>query len=289
MGAGANEAVPGRFVAARDSKGFCPRRAWGQVRLSLLLPSSFTQDASDPRVRTIKVGQIGRAASIFGVREIVIFQDPAFNDTRFVEKLLSYQECPPYLRKRLFGLAPELEFAGLLPPLNTPAHVVGREPREGELREGVALPGGVEIGADRLAECAPPPVGGQRLTVRVSAVGRRLSAEPVLEPPSDYYAGYVVRRAASLGEALQGFDLRIATSRTGTPAAGLPKTAGSARVAIAFGSPEKGLRRFVEEERLGEAFDSWINTLPGQATRTVRTEEAVLATLAVLRALEQKG
>lgn len=252
--------------------------------LSLLLPSSLTQDVGDPRARTIKVGTVGRAASIFGVSEIVLYQDPAYNDARFIEKLLTYQECPPYLRKRLFGLSPELEFAGLLPPLNTPAHVVGRQPRAGELREGVALRGGVEIGTDRLAQCDGPVEEGERLTVRVKEASRKLVVEPVEDPPADYYAGYVVRREDTLARAAKGFDFALATSKSGSPVTELAKVPPptQARVAVAFGSAEKGLKRMLEDEGSDDPFDLWVNAFSVQRTRTVRTEEAVLAVLALL-------
>jgi hypothetical protein len=58
---------------------------------------------------------------------------------------------------------------------------------------------------------------------------------------------------------------------------------------VAFGGPYAGLfeicgRQGVDANKL---FDVIINTIPEQGTATVRTEEALIATLAVLNALNE--
>ncbi|MHC1579550.1 MAG: putative RNA uridine N3 methyltransferase, partial [Candidatus Alkanophagales archaeon] len=90
--------------------------------LSILIPSSLTMDTADMKLKTYKVGQVARAASIFCVDEIVIYKDREYDDSRFIERVLRYAETPQYLRKRLFGLEPELRFAGVIPPLRTRHH-----------------------------------------------------------------------------------------------------------------------------------------------------------------------
>jgi len=51
-----------------------------------------------------------------------------------------------------------------------------------------------------------------------------------------------------------------------------------------FGSPSRGLYEIARNEdvRLGKLLDFVVNTIPCQGTETVRTEEAILASLAVL-------
>ncbi|MEA1905439.1 MAG: putative RNA uridine N3 methyltransferase [Euryarchaeota archaeon] len=92
--------------------------------LSLIIPSSLTIDARDLRSKTLKIGQIARAASVFCVDQITIFRDPGLDEADFIEKILLYAETPQYLRKRLFPLTDDLRYAGAIPPLRTPHHPV---------------------------------------------------------------------------------------------------------------------------------------------------------------------
>jgi methyltransferase len=59
------------------------------------------------------------------------------NPTYFLFHLLSYLECPPYLRRALFPLHPNLRTAGSLPSLDMPHHV--RSDEWIEYREGVTV------------------------------------------------------------------------------------------------------------------------------------------------------
>jgi predicted SPOUT superfamily RNA methylase MTH1 len=251
---------------------------------ALLLPSSLTEQEPDARIRTYKVGQVGRAAALFGVREIVVYTEATFNDARFLETVLRYQECPPYLRKRLFKLAPELSHAGVLPPLNTPAHLAGREAKVGDVREAVATRTGVEMGTSKPGKSLRPLPEGERVTVRiVGDLGREYVVTRHDDPA--HSAGYQVRRADSLAQALQGYDARIMTSRAGEPAAKVPAYKMRGRVALAFGPPGLSVEEVLQREGAQVKWDFVLNAAPRQGTETVRTEEAVLASLAALAAV----
>jgi predicted SPOUT superfamily RNA methylase MTH1 len=52
---------------------------------------------------------------------------------------------------------------------------------------------------------------------------------------------------------------------------------------VAFGAPSRGLHEIVKEEeaKLDSTVDFVVNMIPEQGTATVRTEEALLASLAV--------
>lgn len=95
-------------------------------RLAVAVPASVVADTPHLREKTSKIGFIGRAAAIFRVDEIIVYaDDPKTNQNRdldLIALLLSYMETPQYLRKRLFELKPELQYAGILPPLRTPHH-----------------------------------------------------------------------------------------------------------------------------------------------------------------------
>jgi len=260
--------------------------------LSILLPSSFAIDASDLRSKTAKIGQIARAASVFRADRIVIYRDPDLDETELIERILNYAETPQYLRKRLFPLADDLRYAGAIPPLRTPHHPLDAENIEiGDVRVGVVIRvhengSWVDIGSKRSAFLNVSMQKGERVNVRVTS-NKPLKAVPVDDDEITEYWGYSVTRAGSLSGALTP-GMRIATSRYGEPIDPdlIKKIAAEAdgeNVLIAFGAPHKGITKTMnmEEAPISE-FDYLLDTIPDQGTETVRTEEAVVATLAIL-------
>ena len=111
-------------------------------KLSIGIPASVILDTPHLREKTSKIGLVGRAAAIFRVDEIIIYPDnPRVNQTAdmdLIATLLAYMETPQYLRKRLFKLRPELQYAGILPPVRTPHHPLNR--RMKNLKIAAALP-----------------------------------------------------------------------------------------------------------------------------------------------------
>jgi predicted SPOUT superfamily RNA methylase MTH1 len=60
-------------------------------------------------------------------------------------------------------------------------------------------------------------------------------------------------------------------------------------ILVGFGAPSKGLYDIASDEKmsLAKISDYIINTIPKQGTETVRTEEAIYATLAILNMIEK--
>jgi hypothetical protein len=58
-------------------------------------------------------------------------------------------------------------------------------------------------------------------------------------------------------------------------------------MAVVFGGPHAGLLEICKRQGIDakEFFDVVVNTIPNQGTATVRTEEALIATLALLNVL----
>jgi predicted SPOUT superfamily RNA methylase MTH1 len=126
-----------------------------------------------------------------------------------------------------------------------------------------------------------------------------------------YYWGYTTRRCASLSDVFTecpfdgGYDVSIGTSERGVPlstllstgdntndkAATLPKTynhllltfGGVAGIEAAITADREFAKRGVTAARAEEVFDQWVNLVPGQGSRTIRTEEAVWLGLMGLR------
>jgi len=274
-------------------------------QLSIAIPASLVSDVPHLREKTMKIGLVGRAAAIFCVDEIIVFPDLPDVDQRrdvsLIATILSYVETPQYLRKRLFGMQPELRYAGILPPLRTPHHPVLNRIRDlavGEHREGVVLSlteagSLVDIGVEQpvLIPDTKLPLN-TRVTVRVTKMGKHPRAALASYDEIKAYWGYRVTVSnVPFGQLVKNrfFDLIIATSRHGTP---LMETADelarrwkkSHKILVAFGAPTQGLYEIVAREnlKLNEVAHFMVNTIPNQGTETVRTEEALYASLAIL-------
>ncbi|KAL1797064.1 hypothetical protein ACET3X_005604 [Alternaria dauci] len=135
--------------------------------VTIALPGSWTLNAKKPDHKTIQVGRIARAAAIYCVDEIVVYDDDPSNiDTRVVDPkymrkgrskqevldaileqdeawqnpdqflyhLLSYAECPPHLRYdaedpqlSIFKEHQNLRWVGNLPSMDMPHHLRSNE------------------------------------------------------------------------------------------------------------------------------------------------------------------
>jgi len=280
-------------------------------RLSIAVPASMVSDVPHLREKTLKVGLLGRAAAIFRVDEIIVFPDmPTVDQSRdanLIAVIVSYMETPQYLRKRLFKIEPELRYAGILPPLRTPHHPLSDRIKDlsvGEYREGVvtALTKSgslVDIGVER--PVLVPDVRLQpnnRVTVKIT----KLEETPLamLANPDEIKAYWGYRVTVSdvpFGQLVKSrlFDLVVATSRLGVPfdrvrdeLVGRWKK--SRTVLVAFGAPTQGLYEILAHERirLDEVAHFTVNTIPNQGAETVRTEEALYATLAIFNVFAGK-
>jgi predicted SPOUT superfamily RNA methylase MTH1 len=164
--------------------------------VSIAIPSSILYNCQTRELKTILCGQIARAATIYHVDEIIIYNDgttksngsnhigqthsfdrysskrrrddskhendsmPKVDDDSpskdtpnttsttaartatsdpqiFMARILQYCECPQYLRKHFFPIHSDLQFSGLLAPIDAPHHV--RADDRCKYREGVVL------------------------------------------------------------------------------------------------------------------------------------------------------
>lgn len=245
-------------------------------KLSVAIPSSALINETDQKIKTYKVGVIARALAIFRVEEVLIYRDPILDETDFIKEILEYLETPQYLRKDLVPLSENLRFVGVIPPLAIPSHK-SKHLKIGELREGVVkkvAPDGtrwVDIGVDALAPLRSSDPKGARVTVRV------VSKTPLLveKAEADEYWGYRVR-SAELEDVLKREDV-IVTSRKGK----IPKPEEIRKGTFVFGNPKEGVFEIMRRMGIDMVVEAW-NTIPMQGVRTVRLEEAILGTLAIV-------
>jgi len=276
-------------------------------KIAIAVPASVVSDIPHLREKTSRVATIGRAAAIFKIGEIIVYPDNLkFNQTsqvHLIALLLSYMETPQYLRKKLFNLEPDLRYAGILPPLRTAHHPLERTMKGlkvGEFREGVTVSTNrdgtlVDIGVERLAilQKQQLPIG-KRITTKIRKVTAEVEVELANRDEIPDFWGYsVIKEDRPLGKILEsgGFDLRIATSKYGIPFSDVARDMcerwrSAKSVILIFGAPNQGLHQIVRQENLEleEVADFIVNMIPSQGTETIRTEEAIIASLAILNA-----
>ncbi|EMR11084.1 hypothetical protein PNEG_00683 [Pneumocystis murina B123] len=244
--------------------------------------------------------------------------DGVSNENVFFIHLLRYMETPQYLRKSLFPIHRDLRFTGLLNPLDCPHHL--RIDEDFPYREGITLDSSlypkvpknctlVEAGLRQKVLVSDRIKPGVRVTLfmkEMSSQKKYINAE-VVSPSTPretmgYYWGYTVRFASSLSAVLtespyeNGYDLTIGTSERGVAFEEIKDNIPNFNhILIVFGGLA-GLEAAVDADqnldiggdRVEELFDRWINVCPAQGCRTIRTEEALLITLAQLKAIIMK-
>lgn len=303
--------------------------------LTIAVPGSILDNAQSQELRTYLAGQIARAACVYQVDEVVVFDDQgeitelerhskrvkvettwqaegSSTDVAYrraclqLARILQYLECPQYLRKYFFPIHKDLQFAGLLNPLDAPHHL--RQNDYCQFREGVVVdkplkPGRgsqVNCGLLRDVEIDKTISPNLRVTVRIPETvdGKKIKGQvvsPRTPKENGMYWGYSVRIARSLSEIIEkcpykeGYDVIVGTSDKGKSVDHLDDGAlVYKRGLIVFGglagleaALEADPKLDLDDPRL--FFGEYVNTCPKQGSRTIRTEEAILISLAEMR------
>lgn len=265
--------------------------------LSVFIPNSFLSESKDLKVRTYKVGLIGRTLAVFNVDKVVVYNDGQLDenegkeDGEFIAEILRYMNTPQYLRKRAFPIRAELKHVGILPPLRTPHHPIDSHPEVGDYRQGFTVKRNnkgtfVDIGMDRLAFCKEKLSVNKIFSFEITKIAKN---EVIVTPdqPDDIYWGYeVISSNKSLKNSLKltNPDLVIETTRYGDKINSIfdelaLKVEECKNISVLFGGPYSSIQDDVSNP-------NWslfkLNTIPEQGTETVRTEEAVIATLSLI-------
>jgi len=266
--------------------------------VSIAIPGSVVSNAQTRELQTQLAGQIARAAAVFRVDEVVVYDDglgstlktmsnyrrgnqrrrdgeggddegkntiakrkedprqgvdtekPAHlqastDPHTFLARILQYCECPQYLRRKLFPMHPDLQFCGLLPPLDAPHHL-----RRGDVatyREGIVVDNEDANDSTSLVDCGVPNrlvkidrkvPPGVRCTVRLEPKAYETGKKghmkgEVVSPtcPRDeegVYWGYTTRMASTIdaifAECPYGsYDMKVGTSERGDVSIDDPK------------------------------------------------------------------
>ena len=243
--------------------------------LSVFIPNSFLSESKDLKVRTFKVGILGRALAVFQIDNVVIYNDDHIKnengeeDGEFIAEVLNYMNTPQYLRKSAFPIRPELKHVGILPPLRAPHHPVNSQPDVGDYKEQLTVK--------------------KIFNFKITKIAKK---EVIVTPdkPDDIYWGYnVISSNKSLKNSLKLIkpDFVVETTRYGDYIDSIfdelkLKVDEFKNIAILFGGPYSSIP---EDVSSGNWEHIKLNTVPNQGTETVRTEEAVVATLSLFNIL----
>ena len=266
------------------------------MKLSVAIPESALSDDSLKIDKTRKISVLARACSIFKIDTIYVYQDGNNKqDGSLLVMILKYLETPQFLRRRLFPKMNDLKFAGVLHPLKIPSHITpanSKKINRGDVREGivVSIKGKkfVDVGINHLVQFFGKTSIGKRVTVQFKEGYPKLSVKEIDKNEISMYWGYSVKERANLFSLLTEWKGNIIiTSRKGKTATKeqISKyTKSEQPTLIVFGSPEKGVHEILGGRIKNIQNSKVLNFFPDQATQTVRLEEALLGTLAIINA-----
>ena len=268
----------------------------------IAIPDSSLLDEQTKRDKSIKASQIAKACSIFRVKRIYQYHDISFkyenDDLNLLKTILCYLDTPQYLRKVLYPRMKILEYAGILPPIKSPHHK-GREDiknvKVGDVRVGVIANDKrnlyVDVGLGSLVPFEGSGYKGKKVNVLFTSAYPNLRGREAIEKELDKtYWGYdvkVVSNLAKLLESTRNAEILI-TYREGPffrtkEDKFLTKMNYAKNLLVVFGSPKKGVEEILAEEGSNIRYYNFVvNMFPFQGTATVRLEEAIYGTLAIL-------
>ncbi|XP_023911911.1 uncharacterized protein LOC112023534 [Quercus suber] len=251
--------------------------------VTIALAGSIINNAQSLELATRLAGQIARAATIFRIDEVVVFDNKSdsVNDysvkeldssdenetgAPFLIRILRYLETPQYLRRALFPKHNSLRYVGVLPPLDAPHHL--RKHEWAPYREGVtlkerSLDSGtlVDVGLHKHVVIDQVVEPGTRVTVAMGTnrnldtdLPREIASPSKPREESGMYWGYRVRYASNLSSVFKdcpykgGYDHLIGTSEHGLIVNSSNLTIPTFRhLLIAFGGLA-GLEESIEED-----------------------------------------
>ncbi|HEX7031939.1 MAG TPA: putative RNA uridine N3 methyltransferase, partial [Nitrososphaera sp.] len=211
--------------------------------------------------------------------------------------LLRYLDTPQYLRKALYPRMRQLEYAGILHPIKAPHHKPPEDIKKikvNDVRTGViAKVKGqlfVEVGLGSLVPFAGQGFEGKKVNVKFTSPYPNLKAIEAAEEDISEYWGYEVKEVPSLSKLLASVENAeiIITSRKGSYFKNVEtkiveRAKAAKNILVVFGAPKYGVHDILAKEGASIKQQEFvINMFPNQATQTVRLEEALLGTLAIL-------
>ena len=269
--------------------------------LWITIPDSSLSDEQTRRDKSIKIAQFARACSIFRVKRIYIYHDSLSqfekDDPHLLKTILQYLDTPQYLRKILYPRMQQLEYAGILHPIKAPHHKAPediKKVKEGDVRTGVIVKVKgqlfVEVGLGSLVPFVDEGFEGKKVNVKFTAPYPNLKAIKATEQDIFDYWGYEVKEVPSLSKLLTSVEKTevVITSRRGSyfkniEASLVERAKNVQNILVVFGAPKHGIHDILAKEGASiKPYEFVVNMFPNQGAETIRLEEAVLGSLAIM-------
>ena len=269
--------------------------------LWITMPDSSLSDEQTRRDKSIKIAQFARACSIFRVKRIYIYHDSLSqfekDDPHLLKTILQYLDTPQYLRKILYPRMQQLEYAGILHPIKAPHHKAPediKKVKEGDVRTGVIVKVKgqlfVEVGLGSLVPFVDEGFEGKKVNVKFTAPYPNLKAIKATEQDIFDYWGYEVKEVPSLSKLLTSVEKTevVITSRRGSyfkniEASLVERAKNVQNILVVFGAPKHGIHDILAKEGASiKPYEFVVNMFPNQGAETIRLEEAVLGSLAIM-------
>jgi methyltransferase len=269
--------------------------------LWVTMPDSSLSDEQTRRDKSIKIAQFARACSIFRVKRIYIYHDSLSqfekDDPHLLKTILQYLDTPQYLRKMLYPRMQQLEYAGILHPIKAPHHKPPEDIKKvkaGHVRTGVIVKVKgqlfVEVGLGSLVPFVGEGFEGKKVNVKFAAPYPNLKAIKATEQDIFDYWGYEVKEVPSLSKLLTSVEKTevVITSKRGSyfkniEARLVERANNVENILVVFGAPKHGVHDILAKEGASiKPYEFVVNMFPNQGAETIRLEEAVLGTLAIL-------
>ncbi|HEY7079612.1 MAG TPA: putative RNA uridine N3 methyltransferase [Nitrososphaeraceae archaeon] len=272
------------------------------TELWVAIPDSALSEQGTKREKSILASQIARACSIFRVTRIYVYHDKTSRftkaDLNLLKILLKFLNTPPYLRKSVYPIMDQLQFSGVLHPIIAPHHKPIqnlREIKEGDLRIGLIVQRGgktyADVGLKDLIIYKGKARANTILNLKFMATyPHQYVIEAAADDLGDNYWGYDVFESGDLASLTknQPDTIILFTSRSGVKFTNVEdrligRLKSTQNLLVVFGAPRRGLPEILKTENQDiRSVEFVVNCFPMQGTKTVRLEEAILGTLAII-------
>ncbi|KAG2474716.1 MAG: hypothetical protein NPMRTH4_140002 [Nitrosopumilales archaeon] len=264
------------------------------MTISIAIPDSSLSDNLTKLDKSRKISDIARACSIFKVDTIYVYNESNNKeDNHLIITILKYLETPPFLRKKLFPKINELKFAGALHPIKIASHVKtpdSKKIKTNDFRDGVVIGSKgkkfIDLGIKQMIPYHGETKIGKRITIQFKKGYPELIIKQVSIDQIPEYWGYKVKERGNLFTFISSWSGKIIlTSRKGKiiTKSQIKKYLDSKEsILLVFGSPSKGIHEILGNKIKQVQNSTFLNFFPVQATETIRLEEAIFGSLAIL-------
>jgi len=275
--------------------------------LKVLVPISVLSTEHRKDLKTLTVAYILRALSIFRASHLVLYKDPHASDAdkRLFLKVARYLMTPPYLRKMIVPIDPDLKYVGLAPPLTLPLHTLSKRLTLPQIRWGLIIErlddelAKAYVGVSKLCILKSSRNSGEMILVRVERdCGSYYKCSEVDPDAVTVYLGPKIVTSSSLSRAITSHctsSLLIEFTKLGKPATNLlnnvERLEDLKRICCVFGSPYLDPSEITRRElnsdipalsRAIQAKHVAVDAVVNQGVKSVRTTEALYVALSVL-------